>query len=432
MKKSLLCCLCTLFGLLAAAFIEDKYPNSNIGNWLAENNNELTRDLLYELQKDYPGKSLAVTSVPILNILGQLASYSKGETFEAITHTLGMKNSTENRRDTIFSLPHHHNNHDQVKRTFQMANEKTFDDSELPLRYTSKLYADDEDKFCPTFKKTYSKYFKGQTGNVDFDRPQKAAKEINEWLEEDFDQYGNTDLVDASVIKEGDGFVVVGSLELELDYNTGLNPTKVQTIDFYLNAKKKVKTPALVGKAIVKYAKVPEYDAQFISISLKGGDYTLFIILPDEVNGLYKLTQKFQSWKTDVFNKISPYQEYKCVELHLPLGYILTQGDITKALKTIQNLDILFDKKRAQLSGVTKNCEPGVIKSFLTKTYLVDKIIKENSFDEVKKPNKAEEVCSDKDKLITVEINRPFAFSIINNVMGTTPKALLIAGFYYG
>nr|XP_021204230.1 serine protease inhibitor 19 isoform X1 [Bombyx mori] len=432
MKKSLLSCLCTLFGLLAAGFIEDKYPNSNIGNWLAENNNELTRNLFYELQKDYPGKSLAVTSVPILNILGQLALYSKGETFEAITDTLGIRNSTENRRDTIFSLHHHHSNPDEVKRTFQMANEKTFDDSELPLRYTSKIYADDEDQFCPTFKKTYSKYFKGQTGNVDFDRPQKAAKEINKWLEEDFDQYGNADLVDTSVIKEGDGFVVVGSLELELDYNTGLNPTKVKTMDFYLNAKKKVKTPALVGKAIVKYAKVSEYDAQFISISLKGGDFTLFAILPDEVNGLYKLTQKFKSLKTDVYNKISPYLEYKCVELQMPLGQILTQGDITEALKKIQDLDILFDKKRAQLCGVTNNCEPGVIKSFLTETYLVDKIIKENSFDEVKKPNKVEEVCPGKDKLITVEINRPFAFSVINNVLDTTPKALLIAGVYYG
>ncbi|NP_001139716.1 serine protease inhibitor 23 precursor [Bombyx mori] len=411
MKKSLLSCLCSLFGLLTAAFIEDKNPNANISNWLAANSNELTRNLFFELQKYYPGKSLAVTSVPIFNILGQLVLYSKGETFETITDIVGLKNSTD------------------VKRSFKIGNERTFD-SDIPLRYTSKIYADDEDQFCPAFKKTYSQYFKGKTGNVDFDRPQKAAKEINEWVEEEFDEYGTTDLVDPSIFKGGDGFIVVGSLDLELDYNTGFNPTKVKTIDFYLNAKKKIKTPALVGKAIVKYAKVPEYDAQFISISLKGGDLTLFIILPDEINGLSKLIQKFRSSNAEVFTQISPFQEYKCVELHLPLGEILTQLDITKALKAIQNLDILFDKKRAQLSGVTKNCEPGVIKSFLTDTYLVDKIIKENSFDEVKKPNKAEEVCSD--KLIAVEINRPFAFSIINNVLDATPKALLMAGVYYG
>lgn len=74
---------------------------------------------------------------------------------------------------------------------------------------------------------------------------------------------------------------------------------------------------------------------QFISISLKGGDLTLFIILPDEINGLSKLIQKFRSSNAEVFTQISPFQEYKCVELHLPLGEILTQLDITKALKAV-------------------------------------------------------------------------------------------------
>lgn len=35
-------------------------------------------------------------------------------------------------------------------------------------------------------------------------------------VEEEFDEYGTTDLVDPSIFKGGDGFIVVGSLDLEV------------------------------------------------------------------------------------------------------------------------------------------------------------------------------------------------------------------------
>ncbi|NP_001139721.1 serine protease inhibitor 30 [Bombyx mori] len=379
---------------------------------LVENYNQLTRQLFYGLLKSYPRQTFVLSALAFYNTLAQFSLYSKGQTLKAIKDALGTKNTTE------------------MKRILKIVNKRTFGhDLHLPLRYATKIYADDKYKFCSAFKNSFSKYFIGQTGNADFDNPTKAARTINAWVNrQEIGQAGNKNLVNATKIKKDKGFVIVNSFEFELDFDTGFNPRQVKVINVYSNERKIINTPALVGTGIVKYAYLEKYKAQFISITLNGGAFTFFVALPDKVDGLPEMLQKIK--RSNVSEEAFAAQEFRCVNISLPLQRAATQADLTKILKSVKNLDIVFDKDRAKFSGVTKKCEAGAIEGVFSEVYLVGKMIEDDNLDAMKKSHVAKSICANKDK-ITIEINRPYAFSILNNLVGVDTPSLLFSGVYY-
>lgn len=67
---------------------------------------------------------------------------------------------------------------------------------------------------------------------------------------------------------------------------------------------------------------------------MNGGAFTFFVALPDKVDGLPEMLQKIKG--SNVSEEAFAAQEFRCVNISLPLQQAATQTDLTKILKSVK------------------------------------------------------------------------------------------------
>ncbi|MCK4311286.1 MAG: serpin family protein, partial [Candidatus Cloacimonetes bacterium] len=133
------------------------------------------------------------------------------------------------------------------------------------------------------------------------------------------------------------------------DWEYEFDKELTKELPFWINKNKKVMVPMMYQKDRFKYSKHEDY--QMLELAYTGKELSMFIFLPNEIDGLSKLEKKL---KDILFTYSNQFAHQKMVEVYLPKFEFTQRFVLNKKLETLGMKDA-FIISNADFSGITGN-----------------------------------------------------------------------------
>ncbi|XP_060517061.1 alaserpin-like isoform X2 [Cylas formicarius] len=221
-------------------------------------------------------KNFIISPFSIEVILGLTQAGAVGRTFNEFTSSLNLP-STQNKtqealKEFLPSLQHNSDN--------------------LTLTTANKLYLGKNLSINKNFENIAKSIYHAGAQNVDFANAEKAAKIINDWVEQ---QTKNKiqNLIDPKLLNEFTRLVLVNTLYFSGTWTFPFEKRLTRKGKFYSgNNSTDVELMHLVER--FGYYDDREHKAQFLELKFRGGNVSLTVILPHERNGLTAVEQNVE------------------------------------------------------------------------------------------------------------------------------------------
>jgi len=257
----------------------------------------------------------------------------------ALVHQ-GAKGKTAEQLAAGLNLP---TNGDKIKEIFQEVIPYLQSKTQYNLTSANKVYLQEGFEITEQFKNTAVNVFDSDIQNVDFEKNEQAASEINKWVEEKTN-YKIKDLVSKDSLDASTCAVLINALYFEGKWSTPFESSHTSKRPFYKNMAK-IDIDMMEQTEYFNYFESSEWGAQILEIPYKGGDVTMTIILPNGYDDLPTLETRIAA---GLF--IAP--EYKKERVHLVVPKFKTEASIEfkPILQALGIVDAFEDS--ADLSGI--------------------------------------------------------------------------------
>ncbi|XP_023951359.2 antichymotrypsin-2 isoform X4 [Bicyclus anynana] len=323
----LICCM-----VLAVMASEDQKALETL---LHDGNNKFTTNMFKEVAKANPDKSMVISAFSVLTPLAQLALASVGESHDQLLDAIGMPN------DNV------------TKEVFSLANTRVRSIKDVILKQASKIYVAKGFELNTDFASVTKQTFDSEVQNIDFTLSQSAANEMNTWVEQ---QTNNRikDLVDPDNLNSDTRAVLLNAIYFKGEWEAKFDKELTRERDFHVNNKITKKVPMMYRRGDYKYGESAELNSLILSMPYKGGETSLVIVLPNEIEGIVQLKEKLNDPKV-LDNALANLYERE-VDVYLPKFKIETTTDLKDILKKM-HVDNMFSAQKARLNNLLKNME---------------------------------------------------------------------------
>lgn len=148
---------------------------------------------------------------------------------------------------------------------------------------------------------------------VDFKVPNEAANQINRWVSDSTNGHIK-DLVTAEAVQRS-VMIFINAIYFQGLWQFGFLEKATANLDFNVSPKEKIKIPFMRQSAQFFYGFSEELQARLIRLPYKGDRYAMFIILPNEINGLEQLIINMNA---KIINKAAENMDRLEIDLMLP------------------------------------------------------------------------------------------------------------------
>lgn len=198
----------------------------------------------------------------------------------------------------------------------------------------------------PTYKELMETYFRSANELVDFADPEKAATTINTWVKNQTNDrikelFTAGDLTPATVL------VLANAVYFKGQWKLKFHPELTQDLPFHVDKDTVKNVPTMYMEKEFKYGELPQLNAKFVELPYKGDEFSMIIILPNEIDGLAQVEENLKGKNLgDVLNgdKIE-------VTLLLPKFKIESSIDLSQSLTKL-GLGGIFENN-ANFSGIS-------------------------------------------------------------------------------
>lgn len=202
------------------------------------------------------------------------------ETVLALTYMGAVGETAQQMADTLH-LP---NDKVQVADGFRkLTNSLQSENESVRLSIANKIFVSEDYKIAPKFHEIAVKSFNAETENVDFKNQSAALESINGWVSKKTENKIN------DILKKVEPETV--TVLVNAVYFNGLWQNEFKLLpfpmEFTIRGDEKVEVPSLNKKAMYNYYE--DETLQMVELPYKGGEYSLVIVLPREVDGLEAL-----------------------------------------------------------------------------------------------------------------------------------------------
>ncbi|XP_043499826.1 serine protease inhibitor 3/4-like isoform X4 [Polistes fuscatus] len=220
--------------------------------------------------------------------------------------------------------------------------------TDVELRLANKVFINKEFSVKPTFQELTQNAFLSSSQSLDFSQSALAANTINQWVEE---QTKNRikDLVKPDSLNDATAMVLVNAVYFKGNWKNKFDPKLTQDRPFHVSKTEVKNVPTMYRSGMYNYGVLPECKASFIEMPYKGGEYSMIIILPDEVDGLPTIEKKLAVHGLEEVLKRGHRTE---VEVYLPKFKI---ESTIKLNEHLQNMGIrkAFSVSEANFNGIS-------------------------------------------------------------------------------
>nr|XP_024216379.1 serpin B4 isoform X3 [Halyomorpha halys] len=241
---------------------------------LTASSNMFALNLYQDLRKD--GENLIVSPIGLQILLAMALEGANGKT------------ETE-----IASVLHHSKNDENILKGYNSMMNGLQDRA---LNIATRLFAEKRFKIKPTFLSLSSKYFLSDIKGEDFEgNPDGSRININNWAEEKTN-HKIKDLLPPGSVTKDTRLVMVNAIHFKANWKKSFDRKNTVDMPFYVTPDHSVDVPMMVKReAKFRYMESQKLGAKILELPYEGDMFSMFIILPDKLDGLSKMENKLKS-----------------------------------------------------------------------------------------------------------------------------------------
>ncbi|XP_047515225.1 alaserpin-like [Pieris napi] len=311
-------------------------------------NDHFTYSMFSEIVREKPQQSVVMSPFSVLTPLAQLAVASEGESHDEILKAIGMPN--DHFTKAAFSQ------NVQILKSVRGVDFKT----------ANKVYIGNNYQLNEDFATSTRDVFNSEIQNIDFSQAQRAANEINSWVEDQTNKKIK-DLVDPQSLDAATRAVLVNAIYFKGHWKIPFSPSATNHRPFYVTKNTSITIPMMSQASDFKYAEVRELDATILQLFYEGNDASMILVLPNEVDGITRLEEKLRdpSALNDAIYKMYSTK----VEVTIPKFKIETTTDLKDVLSKM-GVKKLFTPGQAHLSKLIEGEDELEISDAIQKAYI--------------------------------------------------------------
>lgn len=374
-----------------------------VQNKLASSNNEFAFDLYKKIchrhNDDDDGRS---------NIFLSPASIS---TALAMVY-MGTRGDTKKQMMSSMYLSVYKTNEDvneEFKALLQILNSA----QNYTLVIANRLFGQERHKFKEEFLRDTKTYYKASLEAVDFQHdPDVSRRHINDWVAEKTSQKIK-DLLPSGSISSATTLVLVNAIYFKGIWLTQFKRENTRNLPFHLSIVEKSSIEMMkINEGEFNYYNDSHNDCQVLELPYVGHQASMFIILPNNIEGLPRVENVLEA---DRIDEILKRVRSRKVDLIFP-KFVINQGVALKQFLQSMGIEDLFDAGKADLSGidgskslvVTEVMHKAFVEVNEEGTEAAGSTGIEISFKSIRFPEKIQFI-----------VDRPFLFFIVERTTGT-------------
>ncbi|XP_072941008.1 antichymotrypsin-2-like [Epargyreus clarus] len=292
---------------------------------LQNGSNRFTARMFNEVVKvkENEKKSVVLSAFSVLTPLAQLALASEGPSHDELLNAIGFPD--DNTTTAVFSL----------------IDEKDNSIKGVMLKKASKVYIRLDYKIHEEFAKVSKSVFHSEIANIDFSDNEKAAKEINVWVE-DQTNYRIKNLVDSNSINYRTVAMLVNALYFKGAWKYPFTALSTRSQDFYVTKTETVTVSMMYNTMYCSYGYSNKLRSKFLELQYDGDQASLLIVLPHDVEYIGSLIEQLKD--TNVLEEETKGMHEVEVDVSLPKFKIETTTNLKDILEKM-NVTKIFGEE---------------------------------------------------------------------------------------
>ncbi|XP_047992729.1 serine protease inhibitor 3/4-like isoform X2 [Leguminivora glycinivorella] len=293
-----------------------------------------------ELQKD---KSFICSPLSVETVVALVARGSSNESRAEIFKALDILNE-DDLFSTFISI---------TKTLASTTNPSKFRTCEdVTLKIVNKIYIKKGAALKPALKKDAEEVFNASLEQVDFRHGNCTANAINTWVA---NQTNNTikDIVSAEMFDDNTQLVLINAIYFYAFWEHQFNAEDTYPRVFHVNNSKKIniKQMSLMGKPF-NYKHSEELKAKILQMFYIGGEASMVIVLPDEIEGLSDLMKNMASGH-DLMAEIKSLKK-KDLQVIIPKFKVESHINLKELLPKM-GINLIFDQNKSEINMLSSD-----------------------------------------------------------------------------
>ncbi|XP_060029972.1 serpin B13 [Erinaceus europaeus] len=209
---------------------------------------------------------------------------------------------------------------------------KSTDDYEVKI--ANRLFGEKTYLFLQKYLDYVEKYYHASMEPVDFiNAADESRKKINAWVESQTNEKVKDLLLDGS-INSSTKLVVVNIVYFKGQWDSEFKKENTKEEDFWLTKNVSKSVPMMIQEHSFSYVSLEDLQSRILGIPYKNNNLSMFILLPDDVDGLEKIIDKLTP--ENLVEWTSPGRmEQRDVCLHLPRFEVEDSYDLEALLAAL-------------------------------------------------------------------------------------------------
>ncbi|KAG6453637.1 hypothetical protein O3G_MSEX008272 [Manduca sexta] len=221
---------------------------------------------------------------------------------------------------------------DSIRSSFGAVSAKLKGIKGVTFNVANKIYIKDGSyELVPELKEDAEKVFDAEFEKVDFDNTVGAAELINQWVENKTNEKIK-DLFSSDSFNADTRLVLVNALYFMGNWKNQFDAMDTIERPFHIDTQSSVNIPMMSQEGKFKYGESSDLQARLLEMRYEGGDASMVIVLPNEIDGLDGVMQKL----TDGYDLMSELEKMRITKVKLGIKAIFGHGDfgLNKILNT--------------------------------------------------------------------------------------------------
>ncbi|XP_021494417.1 serpin B4-like [Meriones unguiculatus] len=313
---------------------------------------EATMKFTLELYLQLRGSkdNIFYSPLSIMTALGMLQLGAKGNTEKQIEKVLQFNEVAKKttKKSTECHDEEAENVHDQFQKLMTHLNKRN---DAYDLNLVNSIYGAKEFPFLQEFLEDIKKFYHANVESLDFlHAAEESQKKINSWVESQTNGKIK-DLFPRGTLSSSTILVLVNAVYFKGQWDHKFDEKHTREEKFWLNKNTNKSVQMMTQKNDFNFNSLEDVQAKIVEIPYKGKGLSMFVLLPNEIDGLKKLEEKLTADK--LIEWTSP-QNMDMIELYLSLPRFKVEEkyDLPTPLENMGMPDA-FNPQKADFSGLS-------------------------------------------------------------------------------
>ncbi|XP_073942854.1 antichymotrypsin-2-like isoform X2 [Choristoneura fumiferana] len=255
---------------------------------------------------------------------------------------------------------------DSIRSSFSAVTSKLKSVKGVTLQVANKVYLQNGFDLDPKLKHDAIEIFDSDLEPLDFSNSGAAAKLINDWVESKTNKRIK-DLISEDSVNSLTRLVLVNALYFKGSWKYPFKPHNTIDKPFHINKDTTVNVPMMYLEENFKYGESQKLNAQLLEMPYEGGEASMVIILPKEVEGINDLLKSLAT-DVDLVQELNQMHPIK-VQVTIPKFKIETEIDLKTLLPKL-GISAIFDESNSGLTKIFNSPEPLYVSKAIQKAFI--------------------------------------------------------------